>query len=98
MNEVLFTHTNCFCLRGSVYLLDIQISSNVLKVQLLPPPPQALGREQRRARSASEKREREARARSASDWCEAQGTAGRRKKRGACFLRSAFLFAQIYFG
>ena len=61
MNEVLFTHTNCFCLRGSVYLLDIQISSNALKVQLLPPPPQALGREQRRARSASEKREREAR-------------------------------------
>lgn len=47
MNEVLFTHTNCFCLRGSVYLqlLDIQISSNVLKVQLLPPPPQAFGRE-----------------------------------------------------
>lgn len=54
MNEVLFTHTNCFCLRGSVYLLDIQISSNVLKVQLLPPPPQAFGREQRRARSASD--------------------------------------------
>ena len=45
MNEVLFTHTNCFCLRGSVYFLDIQISSNVLKVQLLPPPPQAFGRE-----------------------------------------------------
>ena len=57
MNEVLFTHTNCFCLRGSVYFLDIQISSNVLKVQLLPPPPQAFGREQRRARSVSEKRE-----------------------------------------
>ena len=85
MNEVLFTHTNCFCLRGSVYFVDIQISSSVLKVQLLPPPPQAFGREQRRARSAS-------------DWCEAQGIAGRRKKRGACFLRSAFLFAQIYFG
>lgn len=79
MNEVLFTHTNCFCLRGSVYFLDIQISSNVLKVQLLPPPPQAFGREQRRARSAS-------------DWCEAQGTAGRRKKRGACFLLPVFLF------
>lgn len=83
MNEVLFTHTNCFCLRGSVYLLDIQISSNVLKLQLLPPPPQAFGREQRRARSAS-------------DCCEAQRTAGRRKKRGACFLRPAFLFAQIF--
>ena len=85
MNEVLFTHTNCFCLRGSVYLLDIQISRNVLKVQLLPPPLQAFGREQRRARSAS-------------DWCEAQGSTGRRKKRGVDFLRSAFLFGQIYFG
>lgn len=82
MNEVLFTLTNCFCLSGSVYLLDIQISSNVLKVQLLPPPPQAFDREQRRARSTS-------------DWCEAQGTAERRKKRGAYFLRPAFLFAQI---
>ena len=73
MNEVLFTHTNCFCLLGSVYLLDIQISSK------------AFGCEQRRARSAS-------------DWCEAQGTMGRRKKRGACFLRAAFLCAQVYFG
>ena len=85
MNEVLFTHTNCFYLRGSVYLLDIQISSNVLKVRLLPPPPQAFGREQRRARSAR-------------DWCEAQGTMGRRKKRGACFLCPALICAQIYFG
>lgn len=73
MNEVLFTHTNCFCLRGSVYLLDIQISNNVLKVQLLPPPsPQAFGREQRRARSAS-------------DWCEAQRTAEKRKKSAPAF-------------
>lgn len=85
MNEVLFTHTNCFRSRGSVYLLDIEISSNVLKVQLLPTPPQPFGREQRRARSAS-------------DWCEAQGTTGRRKKRGAGFLRPAFLCGQIYFG
>lgn len=49
-------------------------------------------------RLVANKGEREAWARSASDWWEAQGTAGRRKKRGACFLRSAFLFAQIYFG